>query len=287
MIFEVADLAVASPATVSRCGMVYTEPSALGIDVLLTSWYETLPPAFGAETQAALTLLVEALLRPLLAYLRRGGATEAVPTTDNMLTRSLLNILDVFLEPFLPKEGRDGPSKEALASLAAQLPGMFLFALTWSAGATTSSEGRRKLNGHIHELCSKASAAHPGLRLPLPQHSGGDQGSELPLLHDYAWDASGASGGGGNGGGWVPWMTTVPAYEMPRGVDFSELLVPTKDSVSTAGRPILAFVQQWIQEICHFLYSIDLTYRSVPSPHAPSFLPRPRRSATSGWRGRC
>lgn len=43
MVFEVADLAVASPATVSRCGMVYLEPSVLGLTPFLECWLRTLP----------------------------------------------------------------------------------------------------------------------------------------------------------------------------------------------------------------------------------------------------
>lgn len=45
MIFEVADLAVASPATVSRCGMVYVDAKVVGLPPLINAWLKSnLPP---------------------------------------------------------------------------------------------------------------------------------------------------------------------------------------------------------------------------------------------------
>ena len=49
MMFEVEDLKVASPATVSRCGMVYMEPESIGLEPFVTSWLNTLPEKIKAN----------------------------------------------------------------------------------------------------------------------------------------------------------------------------------------------------------------------------------------------
>lgn len=43
MLFEVDDLSEASPATVSRCGMVYMEPDRIGTSVMLLKWFNWIP----------------------------------------------------------------------------------------------------------------------------------------------------------------------------------------------------------------------------------------------------
>jgi hypothetical protein len=67
----VEDLAVASPATVSRCGMVYLEPGALGLEPLFASWLGRLPPA-AAPHRELMGAMLRALVPPCLSYVSAG-----------------------------------------------------------------------------------------------------------------------------------------------------------------------------------------------------------------------
>lgn len=58
------------PATVSRCGMIYLEPSNLGWRPVLKSWINDLPEMLKAES-ALINALFEWLLEPCLVYLRK------------------------------------------------------------------------------------------------------------------------------------------------------------------------------------------------------------------------
>jgi dynein heavy chain, axonemal len=80
MMFEPMDLLVASPATVSRCGMVYMQPHELGWQPLFTSWKNKLPAFFRMEGNekllSAIDELVEIIVQPLLSFIRDGEVVE-------------------------------------------------------------------------------------------------------------------------------------------------------------------------------------------------------------------
>lgn len=60
------------PATVSRCGMIFMEPSQLGWEPLVISWINTLPkPLQGSEYRTLLLDLFHWLLPPTLRVLRK------------------------------------------------------------------------------------------------------------------------------------------------------------------------------------------------------------------------
>lgn len=67
MIFEVMDLAQASPATVSRCGMIYMETASLGWRSFANCWLKKCNPIWADdETKDYITAFFKWLLEPVL-----------------------------------------------------------------------------------------------------------------------------------------------------------------------------------------------------------------------------
>ena len=149
MMFEVQDLAVASPATVSRCGMVYLEPSILGLSPFVTCWLQQLPDVISPYTEQ-LEKLFGAFLDPSIRYIRQ-NTKEFAPTVDGNLTFSLLRLLECFFTPFLPKEGKPALPEDILKQIEKLIEPWFCFSLVWSIGATCNGDGRKKFDLFVRE----------------------------------------------------------------------------------------------------------------------------------------
>lgn len=153
MIFEVQDLLVASPATVSRCGMVYVEPSQIGWRPLVKSWLARGLPQSLEEFKARVHALMEWLVDPCLRFIRK-NCRELVPTTDINMVVSLMNMFICQCDSFQMRDGDKGTpvglaNKKEVPKL---LDGMFLFALVWSIGAATETNGRNKFSAFLRKL---------------------------------------------------------------------------------------------------------------------------------------
>ncbi|KAF8071068.1 Dnah1 [Scenedesmus sp. PABB004] len=240
MVFEVEDLAVASPATVSRrgAGLPAQRRRREGRGGV-AAWARggagrPAPRGGGAQLLAA---LFDALVPDGLSLVRR-QLRETVQTTSHGLVASCLGLMDALLRPY---GGQDGvPAPEALATLPRALPSLMLFAVVWSLGASCDRAGRERFDAWLRE-CAAGLAAREG--------GGGDavlpDGALMPpgdaSVYEWAYDREAHA--------WVPWMDTVPEFRCDPDRPFASIVVPTADTVRythlldvllSAGRHVLA-----------------------------------------------
>ncbi|RMC00001.1 hypothetical protein DUI87_23409 [Hirundo rustica rustica] len=224
MMFEVQDLAVASPATVSRCGMVYLEPSILGLEPFIECWLKTMPDVMQRFSQQ-LASLFKRFLQEAIDFVR-SSVKEIITSTDGNLTRSLLVLLECLYQPFIPIKGFKTIPREKIARMGELIEPWFIFALIWSVGATGDSPSREAFSSWLRKKMSKER-----VKLLFPEEG---------LVYDYKLDDAGLSStedldeDAPGQVHWEVWLDATAKFTMVPDTNFCDIIVPTMNTVRMA-----------------------------------------------------
>ncbi|XP_021325607.1 dynein axonemal heavy chain 12 isoform X2 [Danio rerio] len=232
LIFEAMDLSQASPATVSRCGMIYMEPSQLGWTPLVLSWMKTLPdPLQAQDNSTLLQQLFEWLLPPTLVLLRK-QCREVIPSSNSNTVVSLTRLFEMLLT----RPVNEDPGNK---NMRTWIMAAFAFALVWSVGGCCDTDSRSRFDKFLREMISGKAENCP---IPAAVSKWECPFDEKGLVYDYSYEFKGK-------GRWVHWNESISNAPLgDKNTKVQDIIVPTIDTVRYTylmdlciqyGRPLL------------------------------------------------
>uniref|UniRef100_A0A8D9BAE7 Dynein heavy chain 6, axonemal n=1 Tax=Cacopsylla melanoneura TaxID=428564 RepID=A0A8D9BAE7_9HEMI len=206
IMFEVEDLAQASPATVSRCGMVYVDGSTLGWLPYFKSWlnhfFEKVSFLVREEYEDQILDLFTTYVNPGLDFVRQYCDAD-IHQIDVSKVSTLCSLFEsVLLEPGIIE--RFTPS-DTISSLLVRT---FLWAYLWSVGGNLTDSTVLKFELFAREQFADNSS------IDLPE------GSDL---RSYFISKETKQ--------LTPWITITPAFKYDPAMPFYDMVVPTIDTV--------------------------------------------------------
>ncbi|XP_070782457.1 dynein axonemal heavy chain 6 [Enoplosus armatus] len=202
MVFEVQDLAVASPATVSRCGMVYIDPDELKWMPYVQTWISGLGAKLPDPVQTYLLELFEQYVEKGLQFVLK-HCTQAIRQVDISKVTTLCSLLEALL---LDKGGPDlKMNSKHLNSVLCQT---FIFCYLWAVGGNLTSSHWDAFDTFVREQFEDNSSAK------LPKH-----GTLWSVYMNF------------NHKSLEPWEKIIPSFKYNSEQPFFEMLVPTTDTV--------------------------------------------------------
>ena len=214
LLFEVYDLQYASPATISRCGMVYVDPKNLGYLPFLRTWCESRE---NRDQSIVLETMFDKYAKPCIDFVLEGIDGDAIvrkpklciPLTNLNMIRQLCNMLESLLAP----EEDETPILDPTIVEAS-----FIFSLVWSIGSAivqnTQIQDRDRFDAFIKKLSGIPTMSADSLAAAqLPERS----------IYEYVFDVREAR--------WQHWKLHVTPFEPPTDGRFAKILVPTVDTV--------------------------------------------------------
>lgn len=201
MVFEVQDLAQASPATVSRCGMVYIDPIELKWDALVKSWMNTIDDEkFDPELKSYLKDLFDRYFEELLTFARKKCAYMI-----HQVEVSKIDMLCTILKSLVLSIPNANLMEES--EVKAYICKTWVWATLWSIGSNFMEASRVLLERQMRKLVE----GHKDANLPAESLWEFRINPELKA--------------------WEKWEKIIPPFIFNPTMQFFEMLVPTSDTV--------------------------------------------------------
>uniref|UniRef100_A0A667G8R3 Dynein axonemal heavy chain 8 n=1 Tax=Lynx canadensis TaxID=61383 RepID=A0A667G8R3_LYNCA len=198
LLFEVHNIENASPATVSRMGMVYISSSALSWRPILQAWLKKRT----AQEASVFQTLYDKIFEDIYTFMKLNLNPKMQLLECNYIMQSL-----TLLEGLIPSKEEGG------ISCVEHLHKLFVFGLMWSLGALLELESREKLEAFLRSHGSK---------LDLPEIP---KGTNQTMYEFYVTDY----------GDWEHWNKKLQPYYYPTDSipEYSSILVPNVDNIRT------------------------------------------------------
>ena len=198
LLFEVEDLCVASPATVSRAGMIYIDPSGIGFKPFVKTWIERKFKDSPEDAQFHNDLFTKYVEKVLL--FKELNCNEPVPVRDFNAVQSLIDLYDALCTPANGVEKVEGEPPAKYQQLCEK---WFVFSMIWTVMAAVDEGGRILLDQCLRDI----EAQFP------PMQS----------VYDYFVDPKKSD--------FELWETKLPNWRPRKGQSFAKMIVPTIDTI--------------------------------------------------------
>lgn len=147
MIFECDNLEMASPATVSRCGMIFISPDVCDWRLGVHQWVhkDLVGERYNDRIRDIIEQLFEQRLEGALELFDKYEFEEPIPTVQNNLVQSLQRLMLILTSDSLECDLTKLDENEARKALTR----IFVFCLTWSLGGSIDSKFHPRFESYL------------------------------------------------------------------------------------------------------------------------------------------
>uniref|UniRef100_A0A8C4HJQ5 Dynein, axonemal, heavy polypeptide 9 like n=1 Tax=Dicentrarchus labrax TaxID=13489 RepID=A0A8C4HJQ5_DICLA len=195
LLFEISHLKAATPATVSRAGILYVNPQDLGWSSYVTSWIDT---RHAQSERANLTILFDKYVPYCLEQVRCNLKT-ITPIPENSMVQTLCSLLDCLLT----EDNTPADSPRELYEI------YFVFACVWAFGGALFQD---HLNDYRAEFSRWWSKEMRAVKFP-------SQGT----VFDYFIDSETKK--------FTPWSEKMVPFELEPDIPLQTVLVHTPETI--------------------------------------------------------